>query len=72
VVSVGSGVDYLQFPNGNLFGYYTLVASAIFYHYDIGYEGFIPGSTADIYLYDFTSVLWLYTKAIVRGLPAAI
>jgi hypothetical protein len=61
-VSLGSGVYYLQFPNGNLFGYYTFVASTIFYHYDMGYEGFIPGSASDLYLYDFTSGHWWYTS----------
>jgi hypothetical protein len=61
-VSLGSGVEYLQFPDGNLFGYYTFVASTIFYHYDMGYEAFVPGSASDIYLYDFTSGHWWYTS----------
>lgn len=61
-VSLGSGVEYLQFPRGALFGYYTFVASSIFYHYDMGYEAFVPGSGADIYLYDFTSGHWWYTS----------
>ena len=61
-VSVGSGVYYLQFPNNNLFGYYTFVANSIFYRYDLGYEAFIPGSTADVFLYDFASGHWWYTS----------
>jgi hypothetical protein len=60
-VNVGSGVDYLQFPD-NLFGYYSFVASSIFYHYDMGFEAFIPGLGADIYFYDFTSSHWFYTS----------
>jgi uncharacterized repeat protein (TIGR01451 family) len=47
---LGSGVYYLQFPAANLFGYYNYVASSIFYHYDMGYDAFIPGSASDIYL----------------------
>jgi hypothetical protein len=62
-VSLGSGVYYLQFPNGNPFGYYNFVAGTIFYHYDMGYEAFVQGSAADIYLYDFTSLHWLYTSS---------
>ena len=61
--SLGSGVYYLQFPDGNPFGYYNYVASSIFYHYDMGYEGFVPGSAADVYLYDFTTNHWLYTSS---------
>jgi hypothetical protein len=61
-VSLGSGVYYLQFPDGNLLGYYNFVASSIFYHYDMGYEAFIPGSIDDLYLYDFTSGHWWYTS----------
>jgi hypothetical protein len=59
---LGSGVYYLQFPGGNLFGYYNYAASSIIYHYDMGYEGFVPGSSSDIYLYDFTSGHWWYTS----------
>jgi hypothetical protein len=62
-VNLGSGVYYLQFPNNNLFGYFTFVASSIVYHYDMGYEAFIPGSASDIYLYDFASGHWLYTSS---------
>ena len=61
-MSLGSGVYYLQFPNNNLFGYYNFPSSSILYHYDMGFEGFVPGSAADIYLYDFTSNHWWYTS----------
>jgi hypothetical protein len=53
----------MKIQNGNLFGYYTLVASGTFYSLRHGYEAFIPGSAADIYLYDFTSGHWLYTSS---------
>jgi hypothetical protein len=59
---VGRGVYYLELPDNTPFGYYTFVASTIFYHYDMGYEAFVPGSTADVYLYDFTSGHWWYTS----------
>ncbi len=60
--SLGSGVYYLQFPDGNPFGYYNFPSGTILYHYDMGFEAFIPGSGADIYLYDFTSQHWWYTS----------
>jgi hypothetical protein len=61
-VSLGSGVEYLQFPDSAVFGYYTFVSSTIFYHYDMGYEAFVPGSASDLYLYDFASGHWWYTS----------
>ncbi len=61
-VSVGSGVEYLQFPNSAVFGYYTVVSSPILYHFDLGYEAFVPGSASDAYLYDFTTGHWWYTS----------
>ncbi len=62
-VSLGSGVYYLQFADGNLLGYYSFVGSSIFYHYDMGYEAFVAGSGADTYLYDFASGHWWYTSS---------
>lgn len=61
--SLGSGVYYLQFPDSNPFGYYNFQSSSILYHYDMGFEAFIPGSGADIYLYDFTTSHWWYTSS---------
>jgi hypothetical protein len=61
-VTLGSGVYYLQFPDNNLFGYYNFPASSILYHYDMGYDAFVPGSASDIYLYDFTGGHWWYTS----------
>ncbi len=60
---VGSDVYYLQFPDSNVFGYYNFPSSSILYHYDLGFEAFIPGSASDIYLYDFTSTHWWYTSS---------
>jgi hypothetical protein len=56
-------VYYLQFPNGNLFGYYEYLSSSILYHFDMGYEAFIPGSGNQTYFYDFASGHWWYTSA---------
>ena len=61
-VPLGRGVYYLQFPDANLFGYYNYPASSILYHYDMGFEAFIPGSGTDVYLFDFTSNHWWYTS----------
>jgi len=61
-VSLGSNVEYLQFANSTVFGYYSFVASSIFYHYDMGFEAFIAGSASDVYLYDFTTGHWWYTS----------
>jgi hypothetical protein len=61
-VSLGSGVYYLRFPNGNLFGYYNLQSFPIFYHYDLGFEAFVDGGNGAAYLYDFSSRHWFYTS----------
>ena len=62
-VSLGSGVYYQQFPDNALFGYYNYASNVILYHYDMGFEAFIPGTAADIYLYDFAAGHWFYTSA---------
>jgi hypothetical protein len=61
-VGLGSGVEYLQFPNGNVFGYYNLSNFPIFYHYDLGFEAFVDGGNGSAFLYDFTSAHWFYTS----------
>ncbi len=61
--SLGEGVYYLKVPDGIPFGYYNYVASDIFYHYEMGYEAFIPGTASDVYLYDFTTRHWWYTSS---------
>jgi hypothetical protein len=55
-------VYYLQIPAGNLFGYYEYLSSSILYHFDLGYEAFIPGSGGSIYFYDFASGHWWYSS----------
>jgi hypothetical protein len=62
-VSLGSGVYYLQFPDGNVFGYYNLTNFPIFYHYDMGFEAFIDGGNGAGFVYDFASGHWWYTSA---------
>jgi hypothetical protein len=69
-VSVGAPWYYLQFSNGNLFGYYNFLqgsdstASAVLYHADLGYEAELPGASAgSAYLYDFASGHWWYTSS---------
>jgi hypothetical protein len=62
--SLGAGVYYLQFPDGNLFGYYNFPApGSIIYHYDMGFEGFVSSTAGQIYFYDFASGHWWYTSA---------
>ena len=61
--SLGGGVYYLQFPDSNLFGYYNYPSSSILYHYDLGFEAFIPSTAGQIYFYDFASGHWWYTSS---------
>ena len=64
-VSVGNGVYYLVFPNGNVFGYYSYSASGNYiYHFDMGWEYYQDANDANhgIYMYDFPSDHWLYTS----------
>jgi hypothetical protein len=63
-VSLGSGVYYLQFPDGDLFGYYNYQSFPILYHYDLGFEYFIEANDAGTgaYLYDFAGGHWFYTR----------
>ncbi len=62
--ALSGGVYYLQFPNGNLFGYYTYQYFPILYHFDLGFEYFIDANDAKggAYLYDFASGHWFYTS----------
>ena len=43
-VDLSAGVYYLQFPNGNLFGYYNYSAFPYLYHYDLGFEYFLDAN----------------------------
>ena len=62
-VSLGSGVYYLQFPNGNLFGYYNFPSYPFMYHYDLGFEYLFDGGNGAVYMYDFSSGHWFYTSS---------
>jgi hypothetical protein len=63
-VSVGSGVYYLQLPNGNVFGYYNYQFFPVIYHYDLGFESFLDANDgkSGAFLYDFASGHWFYTS----------
>jgi hypothetical protein len=63
-VALGSGVYYLQFPNGHVFGYYNFPSFPVLYHYDMGFESFVDAmdGNASAYLYDFASGHWFYTS----------
>ena len=59
------GVDYLVFPNGNVFGYYSFLnAPNYLYHFDLGYEYLYDAkdSQSGVYLYDFASSDFFYTS----------
>ncbi len=63
-VSLTDGVYYLQFPNGNIFGYYNYQYFPVLYHYDLGFEYFLDANDGNggAYLYDFASGHWFYTS----------
>jgi hypothetical protein len=63
-VLLGNGVYYLQFPHGNVFGYYNFPSFPILYHYDLGFEAFIDAldGNSGAYLYDFSTGHWWYTS----------
>ncbi len=61
--ALSSTIYYLQFPDGSLFGFYEYLSSSILYHFDMGYEAFIPSTGGQIYFYDFASEHWWYTSS---------
>ncbi len=62
-VALGSGVYYLQFPDGNLFGYYAYTGGGFIDHFDMGYEYVDPVSSGNgAYLWDYASGHWFYTN----------
>jgi hypothetical protein len=63
-VFVGNGAYYLQFPNGNLFGYYNYQDFPVLFHYDLGLESFLEANDGKggAYLHDFASGHWFYTS----------
>ena len=71
-VSVGNGVNYLSFPNGNYFGYYSYLADPRYiYHFDLGYEYVFDAADGKngVYLYDFASSTFFLHFA---GLPIPV
>ena len=63
--SVGNGVNYLAFSNGNYFGYYTFLSDPHYiYHYDLGFEYVTDAhdGMGGVYFYDFTSTHTFYTS----------
>ena len=62
-VSLGGGIDYLHFPDGNLFGYYAYLSGSALYHLDMGYEGFTASPGSSIYFYDFATGHWWSSSA---------
>ena len=63
--SLGSGVYFLRFPNGNPFGYYSYLTDARYiFHFDLGYEYLFDAADgkSGVYLYDFKSNGFFYTS----------
>ncbi len=63
--SFGNGFYYLQFPNGNFFGYYGFLDDPNYlYHTDLGYEYVFDAADGKngVYLYDFASGGFFYTS----------
>jgi hypothetical protein len=62
--NLGGGIYYLQFQDGNPFGYYTYAGSGWTYHFDMGYEYVVPTSSGSgVYLWDLASGHWWYTNS---------
>ena len=63
--SLGNGIYYLSFANGNFFGYYAFLSDPNFvYHFDMGYEYVLDSKdgSGGVYLYDFKTNGWFYTS----------
>jgi hypothetical protein len=62
---LSTNVDWLQFPNGNTFGYYDVMDFGFpcFYHFDMGFEWYFDANNSEhgAYLYDFSSKTFFYT-----------
>jgi hypothetical protein len=58
-----NGGYYLQFTNGNFFGYYTVPGNGWIDHADLGYEYLIEANDGKegIYFYDWASSTYWYT-----------
>ena len=63
--ALSNGVYYLQFSNGNYFGYYSYLTDPHYiFHFDLGYEYVFDASDgkSGVYLYDFYSKDFFYTS----------
>ena len=63
--TLSNGVYYLQFPNGNAFGYYSFFNDPRYiYHQDLGFEYTFDARDGKqgIFLYDFKSQHFFYTS----------
>jgi uncharacterized delta-60 repeat protein len=63
--ALSNGVYYLQFPDGNYFGYYSYLTQPNYiYHFDLGYEYVFDAQDGEegVYLYDFASNTFFYTS----------
>ncbi len=63
--ALANGVYYLQFPNGDYFGYYSFLSDPNYiYHFDLGYEYVFDAADGHggVYLYDFASKTFFYTS----------
>ena len=61
-VNGGGGTQFLQFPNGIVFGYYGFLGGGWMFHLDMGYEYVSPGNGPEVYLWDMASGHWWYTN----------
>jgi hypothetical protein len=62
---LSGGVYFLQFADGNLFGFYNYQYFPWIYHYDLGFEYFFDANdgAGGAYLYDLTSTHWWFTSS---------
>ena len=62
--ALGDNLFYLQFPNGNFFGFYSDLYYPFLYHYDLGYEYVFDVNDGEggIYLYDYPSGHYFYSS----------
>jgi hypothetical protein len=62
--SLTNNFDFLQFPDGNIFGYYDLTYFPWIYQVDLGFEYLIDANDGQqgVYLYDNSSTSFWYTS----------
>ena len=62
--TLSGSVDFLQFPDDNVFGYFSTAGLPWIYHFDMGYEYLIDAgdSQGGAYMYNHTSHSFWYTS----------